>query len=116
MRNSKQGLNPNTGVEFLLLNVSKDKLTYSGTSYQTRYGAQKNKTSSQIIVRRDLLEEKKAIWTKRAKSKNDRIHYLEGKLYEYAKVPEQASLADSTKDEILRLKRMNSYNFNELKV
>lgn len=117
MKNINTGVNPTTGREFLLLNVSKDKvLTYAGVSYQTRYGADQNKKSNQIIVRRDLLNDKKRKWMQDAKSAADRIHHLEFKLSEYNKNPDQAKLAESTKDEIVRLKRLKSYDFNSLKV
>lgn len=117
MRNVNTGINPNTGREFLLLNVSKDKvLTYSGTSYQTRYGADQNKKSNQIIIRRDLLNDKKRKWMQDAKSASDRIYYLESKLSEYNKNPDLVTLAESTKDEISRLKRLKAYDFNSLKV
>jgi len=74
MHNTKSGANPFTGREFLILNVDVNRKLTKGDSYQTRYGAEQAKQSGQIIVRADLLEEKKKGWkqaTQRAAQKID---------------------------------------------
>lgn len=68
------GVNPNTGKEFFILNIT-DKISVNATTYQTRLGADSVRTNKQMVVEKSNLINHLDKW------KQKRIDFTEIKQY-----------------------------------
>lgn len=114
-KNCDTGKNPNTGKEFLLLDVANNgKLTKSGQSYQTRYGAVQNKKSGQIICLAENIAEKKAASIDAEKKRRQKIEYIQNKIADIKANPYDGaeSVIKSLREQIDSIKRQRSYDWS----
>lgn len=75
--NLKTGVNPNTGKEFFILVLDGGKLTAQSTTYQTRVGAERVRTSAnQMIVEKSNIINHIKKWKKKRIDFNDIKKYL----------------------------------------
>lgn len=78
--NLKTGKNPVTGKEFMIFNVENNEPVYTGTSYQTRIGAVRNKQKSQLIIERSTIKDRFDRQKEESIKTRDQINELKNEL------------------------------------